>query len=401
MRRLLFVDEEPRVLAGLRTLLRRYRHEWDMVFVDSAGAAMAVLEGEGRTEVLVTDLGVGGHRRGPDLLERVKTEHPEVVRIILSGSPELQASMQAMEKAHRFLTKPCDPDVLRFAVERACRLRDMLDTPRLREVAGTLGSLPSIPSIYAELVEALSDPDVGVREVAAIVERDAGMCAQIFHIVNSAYFGTVRRISSIHQAVTFLGTRMLKNLVLSVEVFKAFETERRIPGFDLERLQDHTSLTARIASQLVERPRSDDAFMAAMLHDVGFLMLAARLPDELAHSLAEASRRGCSVAEVEREVTGTTHAELGAYLLGLWGLPGEVVDAVAHHHTPGAVESPDLDLVAAVHIADALAHAVRPKHVDARAEVDAAWLEAHGWADRWEEWLETATRIAAGEGGAR
>ena len=389
------------MLAGLRTLLRRYRHEWDMVFVESAEAAMTALQAEQRTDVLVTDLGVGRHRRGPDLLERVKTEHPEVVRIILSGSPELQASMQAMEKAHRFLTKPCEPDVLRLVVERACKLRDMLDNPRLRELAGTLGSLPSIPSIYAELVEALSDPDAGVREVSAIVERDAGMCAQIFHIVNSAYFGTVRRISSIRQAVTFLGTRMLKNLVLSVEVFKAFEATERIPGFDLERLQDHTSLTARIASQLVARPDSDDAFMAAMLHDVGFLMLAARVPDELANSLALARERGCSVAEVEREVMGTTHAELGAYLLGLWGLPGQVVDAVAHHHAPDVVESPDLDLVAAVHIADALAHKVRPKHVDAGAEVDARWLEAHGWTDRWDEWLASATQIASGEGEAR
>lgn len=396
MRHILFVDEEAHVLAGLRTMLRRYRHEWQMTFVGSEAEAQQIL-GSQPVDVLVTELGRGARR--PDLLDFATGACPGVVRILLTGTPELQASLHGMEKAHRFLTKPCDPEVLRHAVERACALHDLLDNPALREIAGAMGSLPSLPSTYAELVAAIADPDTSVRDVAGIVERDAAMCAQIFHLVNSAYFGVVRRITSIQQAVTFLGTRMLKNLVLSVEVFRAFEGARRIPGFSLERLQEHATLSARIASRLVPRADADDAFMAAMLHDLGVLMMAARLPEQLALVLDTARAEDRDVVDVERALLGTTHAELGAYLLGLWGLPGPLVDAVAHHHHPSQVASRDLDLLAATHLADALSAELRNPHRARHATVDEGWLEANGWLQELDGWRAMAAEVAAGEGG--
>lgn len=395
MKRILFVDDEPAILKGLERLLRPMRDQWEMAFVESGEAAVSQLE-QTPCDVIVTDMGMPG-MDGAVLLQRVQERFPQVVRIVLSGRSDLEASMRAVPVAHQFLAKPCDPGNLKEVVERAANLQALLRKEMIRKIVGTLRDLPSRPAVYAALLAAIANPSSSLAGIATIMEQDQALLAKVLQLVNSAFFGLARRITSIRQAVSYLGLNTLKNLALSVEVFRAFAGERQFPGFSLEALQRHVLLTATIAKRLLTEPReAEDALVAGMLHDIGLLILAVRLPEHFTRVLERAVVEEQPLYAVEEEENGFTHAEIGAYLLGLWGLPYPVVEAVACHHVPQRVGAKRFDVLSAVYVADCLANehapAVEPDH--ACRELDLGYLDALGVSDRIAAWRELASSQA-------
>jgi HD-like signal output (HDOD) protein len=388
VRHCLFVDDDLNALEGLRRQLRGERERWEMRFVTGAERALVALA-EAPCDVIVSGMRMQG-MDGPALLARVREAYPAVVRIVLSGGGDLPTALRAVPVAHCYLTKPCEPAALRDAIERARALHDLLADPALRAVAGEIGTLPSLPAVYGALTDALVDPDVSTTTLARIVERDVAMCAKVLQLVNSGFFAA-RRVAGVQAGIALLGTAMLRALVLSAEVFGAATVP--VPGFSLRALQQHALLTAAIASRLVPRgPRAEEAFLAAMLHDVGQIVLATRAREEFAHDLAHAGATGQPLTTVEAAHRGVTHAEVGAYLLGLWNLPYPVVEAVAHHHAPQRVGPCGLDLVAAVHVADQLAH--EQTEPGRAAGLDPAYLEALGVAAELPEWRALAAAQA-------
>jgi len=355
MRRVLFVDDEPRILEGLRRMLRPQRHEWEMAFAPGGEAALAMLEAT-PFDVIVSDMRMPG-MDGAALLHRVREVFPQMVRIVLSGHTELSTALRVVPVAHQFLAKPCDAEMLRVAIERACHLKALLSDDSIRRTVTALGDLPSVPRTYEALTLALADPDVSLQKVARIVEQDVGVSAKVLQLVNSAFFGISHSMTNIQSAVSYLGINTLKNLVLSLEIFRAFKPERELPGFSLEGLQHHAQLVAHIAARLpVPKHLTDIAVVAGMLHDVGKLILAWKLSERFEKKLAEAQEAHCPVYTVEERADGFSHAEIGAYLLGLWGLPYSVVEGVALHHGPNRVPHQSFDAVSAVYIANLLAH---------------------------------------------
>ncbi len=350
-RRLLFVDDEPDVLDGLRDALRRQRHRWDMTFLTSPYDAVdLVIEGD-PFDVVVSDMRMPG-MDGAELLSRVQEAQPTAVRVVLSGHAEAEAALRAALVAHLFLAKPCDPDVLRHTLERCCGMAAVLEDVELRGATGSVGALPPAPSIYRELTVALSNPEVGARAVSAIIARDPALCAKVLQLVNSAFYGLGRRISSTDEAVSYLGVSTVRSLAVALSAFASFEGSQE---HLLEELHRHSMLTANLAAQLVGRAAErDDAFLAGMLHDVGKLVLDLHDSSYLAGVEREARETGGEPVEVERSIRGCTHADVGAYLLALWGLPIEIVEAVALHHGPVEIEDA-LSLPNAVRIADLLA----------------------------------------------
>lgn len=353
MRRVLFVDE-PEPLEGLRRLLRVQRDKWEMAFASSSNTAFALLEAS-PFDVVVADLrmqGVGG----ADLLERVREKYPQVVRIILADRRELSTVLRVVPVAHQFLVKPCNAEMLRVAVERACHLKAVLHDDSIRRMVGELGDLPSLPRTYHALTLALAEPDAFIQKIAAIVESDVGISAKILQLVNSAFFGIPRSITNIQSAVSYLGISTLKSLVLSLEVFRAFAPKVPLKGFSLEDLQRHSRLTAYIAARLpVPRHLADIVMVAGMLHDVGKLIVAWKLPERFKKLLVEVEREQSPLYQVEERQYGFGHAEIGAYLLGLWGLPYAVVEAIALHHAPDRVPHQTFDAASAVYVANLLA----------------------------------------------
>lgn len=395
MKRILFVDDELCVLEGLKRMLRPRRREWDMAFANSGEEALAILASAPH-DVIVTDMRMPV-MDGAQLLKLVRERYPAVVRIVLSGQFEMDAALRAAPVAHQFLSKPCDLEKLRSAIDRACGSSELLADEEIRRIIGAVGALPTLPSTSAALLAALQDTDVRLDQIGGIIERDVGMTAKILQLVNSAFFGWSTEITTVNGAVGYLGLDVLRQLVLSVEVFRTFRPVRPIVGFSLQEFELHSCVAANMASRL---PASESvtsaSVVAALLHDTGTLVLASRLPAKLERITRAAAARSCAAHAVEQEIMGTTHAEIGAYLLNLWGLPKDIVDAVYWHHRP--LEAPggsrQLDTLAVTHIADAMIFDVTREAADHEPApfslLDEEYLKQLGVAGKIEEWRALA-----------
>jgi putative nucleotidyltransferase with HDIG domain len=401
VRHILFVDDEPLVLDALEGLLRGRRRDWKMTFAVGGEAGLAALA-ETEYDVLVTDMRMPVVD-GAALLRHARDHHPDVIRFALSGHTEFEVMLRTVAVAHQFLTKPCEPDVLRNTIERACELRDLLRDPMLRAVVGRIDGLPSPPRLYADLLVALEDPKTTSGHIAAIVERDIALCARLLRVVNSAFFGPAQDIGRVGDAIRFLGASMVKWLVLSTEAYSGLGGTPEAEAL-IECTTRHSLLAAQIARALTGgRVNAEDALVACMLHDIGKCILATHCADMFGEINEEAVRSGRPAHEVEKERLGVTHAEVGAYLIGVWGLPYRVTEAVAHHHTPGNADSSAFDLVGVVHVADALADAA-VRCCGVADELDLEYLErvgVIGQLDGWRQLAESiAERTAANDGAA-
>ena len=366
-------------------MLRPHRNHWDMRFAGGGEEALAILARE-PCDVVVTDMRMSG-LDGAQLLERVRDQYPGVVRIVLSGYCEMEATLRAVKVTHQFIQKPADGERLRQAIDRACGLTSVLKDETIRKVVGALGVLPCMPRVATALMRALDDGNVGISEVGRIISQDVAISAKVMQLVNSAFFGRMQQVTTIQSAVSFLGVDVLKQLVVTAEIFRAFQPAEAAVGFSLAAFQDHAHVAARIAGRLPLSCRAaQTATVASLLHDVGKLVLASLLARQFQQALREAEARGLPLHVTEEELLGASHAEIGAYLLGLWGLPPAIVSAVARHHHP-AVEKDDdprFGAPAAVYFANALAHVYTDGA--AAAPVDMEYAEALGVAGEIASW---------------
>jgi HD-like signal output (HDOD) protein/ActR/RegA family two-component response regulator len=394
---ILFVDDEPEMLRSFERLLHAERHRWDMAFVGTVDAACDRLERR-PVDVLVTELRLAGES-GLHLLERVKRQYPGITRIVFSANGEREPPAKLVALTHQFLAKPFDVLALRETLSQACTVRELLERPVIRDALGGIDALPSLPTLYLELQRALGDPKVTLGQVSRIVERDIAMSAKILQMVNSAFFGVGLRagggrISSVEQAVMLLGLNTVQYLALASAIFRVYEGRDDNFGFSLTLLQEHSLLAARIAARLLPaRVASEEAFVSALLHDAGKLILAGRHPERYRKLMAAAAREALPLTLLETDEFGASHPEVAAYLFGIWGLPTGIVEAVAFHHDPSAAGRNQFDVTGAVHVADVLAHETTAPANDGgerRSMLDGAYLEATGVAAQLPGWRALA-----------
>jgi HD-like signal output (HDOD) protein/CheY-like chemotaxis protein len=396
VKRILFVDDESSILDGIRRSLYADRGRWDMRFVVGGEAALHACETDS-FDVVVSDMRMPG-MDGATLLGHIRDRFPNTARMILSGFSDAALATRAVSVAHRFLAKPCVASELHAAIERVCAMQDLLSSPELRKIVGAVGELPSLSTTYTDLTRAVRDPNKSIGQVAEIIERDIAMSAKVLQLANSAFFGLARRVTSLHSAVSCLGMETIRNLALTSEVFRVFLPDSRIPQSICDSIQRHAMRTAAIAAALpVERGTRDITAVAALLHDIGSLFLASAMPEEFSAILSLASMRGCKSFEAEEELLGTSHAEIGAYLLGLWGIPGVAVEAIAHHHHPTRIPHATLDCTLAIYVADFLADELEDHPKGAKgfeiAESDRVCLELLGVLDKIPEFRELALQF--------
>jgi HD-like signal output (HDOD) protein/ActR/RegA family two-component response regulator len=392
--RVLFVDDDARILTGVERTVRRTAPGWHARFALGGDAALELIGAE-RFDAIVCDLGMPGIN-GVAVLKQARERQPDAARIVLSAGAGPTVALEAARIAHRYVAKPYRDEDLVAVVARACGLRTLLREEGWRRAAGGVIALPSCPRLYTELTELTVDPDASAADAAALMERDVAMSAKILQLVNSAFFGIGRRISRTAEAVHYVGLETLRALVLHAAAFEAFAPTRPIDGFDLGALQRGAQLAARIARRLATAPHTrDHAFTAGLLHGVGLLVLAREDPYELAESIADARRGGLALHEVEYARHGSSHAELGAYVLGLWGLPEPIVDAIAHQHRLAHLAPAAADPALAVHAATVVAGGLSPAVPGAAAPaLDVAALTAAGVAERVAEWRALAAAEA-------
>lgn len=359
MKRVLFVDDEKNVLDGIRRMLYSSRDRWELEFAASGAAALALCE-ERHFDVVVSDLRMPG-MDGAELLGHIRRRYPATARVILSGYSEAALTARAVSVAYRVLTKPCNANELKETLDRLCTLQDVLCTPALRKVVGEVGELPTLSRTYEALSSALAAPSPDTRIISGIIEQDVAMSAKVLQLVNSGFFGLTNRVTNLTHAVNYLGMETLRTLVLYSDTFKAFPPGKGIPQQFYDRLHEHSLRTARIAAALpvkLDSRSRELAITAGLLHDIGSLVLAAAVPGDLLAVFARMAEQGISQAEAEEQIFGISHAEIGAYLLGLWGIDHVIIEAIAHHHQPERVKHNELDCTGAVFLADLLSHEI-------------------------------------------
>ena len=397
---ILFVDDQPRVLDGLRRNLRGMRDEWEVLFANSGRVALEQLN-IAPVDVIISDLRMPG-MDGAQLLNEVKKGNPRVIRIILSGQTNEEAALRLTGNNHQFLSKPCDTDTLVSTVKRALAFRDLLNDKSLQSAVAGLHDLPSPSAVYDDLVQELRGPEPSIENVAKIISCDVGLTLKILKVAGSGYFGASSRISNPLQAIRLLGIEKTNALVLSHGVTSQ-KPVRQIRGFSLERFSQHSVACGSLAQAIMcaenlDQKAVDNAFVAGLLHDIGSLVFALNRPEQYEEVIAASMYEGVTRLAAERQKFGATHAQVGAYLVGLWGLSDNVSEAIAYHHTPLDHPSCTFGVLTAVHVAEGLTQTFRQAHLDDTLStvIDFGYLGKVGVANRLSAWAEILRNVNSG-----
>jgi len=333
-KRILFVDDIKNVLNSLRLSLREMRDEWDMVFALGGEEAVNMLK-ISRFDLLVTDMRMPGID-GAQLLALANREHPSMGRIVLSGYAEQNCVLQNISLAHQYLSKPCTTQELVTTISNALNLDDSFENTKIKDVISSMESLPALPAIYRELTLALDDSDSSWRQICEIINKDMVLSATVLRVTNCAFFGLGGKVTGLDHAVKLLGTQTLRTLVYSTHLFSIFD-QKTMPVFSVSKLWNHclrVSVFAKLIAteeNLPTRSR-DDCVIAGMLHDIGKVVLSVIIPGDFKIIIDMVHEENCTVYEAEKKFLNVTHAEVGAYIMNLWGFKKSQIDAVKSHH---------------------------------------------------------------------
>lgn len=329
MAAILFVDDDPHLLAGLRNAMSVHRGHWSVGWAQDGRAALEYLAGHGEVDVLVADIRMPG-TDGAALLEQVRQRFPSTARIVLSGYANRDALISTAGAAQQFVAKPVDPPTLIAALDSVLAARPLLQDAHLRSLLGGQETLPQPPSIYAELAALANRPESTVAEVAHLIERDLATTAELLHLVNCSFFGLANEITSISRAVTLLGLDVVQALVLAG---KAFQPSGTLPAdmvpadIASQGLRACLALRSTDAAAGMDEPLIRQLSVGALLRDVGLLSLAANQPDAWAQYTR--TRTLLPAREAELRAFGCTIGRASAYLLALWGFHPVTVNALA------------------------------------------------------------------------
>ena len=387
MKRILFVDDVELLRDLYELMLKKELDQWVVKTASGGRAALELLKQSG-FDVIATDMRMPG-MDGIELLNEVRKLHPQISRIIISGISDQAEAADALKSTHQFIHKPVDTKTLKATLARIGGLDAYLKDEKLKAIAGRLRVLPSFPLIYLEIMQAIESPDRPLHRINDLIIKDPGLMAKILQVANSASIGSPVKIHDPGLAVQQLGLNTVRSLALSAHVFQRF-TPSRMKNFSVDALWSHLMKCANSARAIMQAEDADAAdveaaFTAGMLHDIGKLMLADSLPGEFQNALSLAATNHVPLQEVEREIFGTTHAELAAYLLGLWGLPATMVEAVAFHHSPEKSAHQHFSPLTDVHVANALEHEAAGE----KSCLNQDYLAKIGMENRLDSWRKT------------
>ena len=386
--RILFVDDEPSMLRVLKMGMRSMAGVWDMEFACDGEEALTLIS-QRKFDVVVTDMRMPGIN-GAQLLNHVLRLHPQTIRIVLSGYSDLSEVVNCVGLTHQFLENPCSLEDLKNCLKRVTLVKSRLAHDKLCELTASLKNLPSLPELYLEIADALQSPTASAQRIADIASKDPALSAKLLQLSNSAYFGFSRKVFTVAEAVQLLGVSVIQSLAMAVPIFSQFY-RNKCPNFPIDLIWDHSAQTGVLARRIFGQHLGDSqlaeqAFCAGILHDIGKIILADGLPQEYSVVLNECLTTHTPLIEVERKTFHATHAEVGAYLLALWGLPIPLVEAVACHHHPRRCGTGQLCLAGVVHIADALQYSPTGHSQIVTGPVDPDYLKHLNLETQFENW---------------
>jgi len=351
---ILFVDDDENILRGLKRGMRRHRKEWDMSFASNGEDALALFKDK-PVDIIVSDMRMP-KMDGAELLERVRQLSPDTARVILSGYAKDEVVLKVVGPAHQYLAKPCDFEVIEDTIRRILRLRKCMGENDVRTILTARTSIPALPKIYQDLLQALESDVSTNKTIAAILEKDIALKALVLKVCNSAFFGLPQTVANLEAAVSLIGFNTLKSLALLEGFFHSLQ-EYFPETVIMERLSANSVDIALMARHIakksgLEEQICDQVSSAGSLSHIGSLLIAAVWPEVFAKA-AQACEQAQhhTIDRFEREFMGVDHGLVGGYLLGLWGFPLRLCEAVAYHHRPEMLGDRKHPVLACVHMA--------------------------------------------------
>jgi HD-like signal output (HDOD) protein/ActR/RegA family two-component response regulator len=406
-RKILIVDDNAADLAQLERDLEPMRAVWEMTFVQDARRAVLELSKK-PFDAVMADLEMP-ELDGLSVLKEVASQLPNALRIIRCEA-EKKSKVQAIAGGMpQVIFKQSDAEAIASSIIRNFRLNAWMGVPAVKSLLGRMKQLPSLPTLYTQVLKELNSPNGSMEVVAQTIAKDPVMTAKMLQVVNSAFFALSREIMEPVEAVMYMGAERTKSLILLAKVFSQFE-HAKCPSFSVDELWRHSMTTAAFAMNIAKEETKDTglidmAFTAGLVHDIGKLLLAANVPVEYGLALDQAERRKLSAREVELEIFGATHASLGACLLATWGLPVPLLDAIAWHHEPLEGCDNQFSVTTAVHIANALYYEKTGDLTRGHAsKIDRKYLSHLHMADRPNRWRQLCgcqQRLAAEDGSGK
>ncbi len=396
MNSILFVDDEPAITQALKRMLRPMRREWDMHFVQSGKDALCFME-DNPVDVIISDMRMP-EMNGAELLGEVIKRYPSVIRIILSGQSDQEAILKTIKPAHQFLTKPCDAETLRHTIKQTLALKTSLENPALQNLVSKIESLPSLPSCYQEIMQIIQKEEGSLKEVAEIIQSDVSMSMEILKYVNSSFFGLYKKVSSIRQAVSLLGINTIQTLVLSINVFSQIDKSKRY-AINIPELWKHSFLTGLFSKAIIsdlgmDTQLQEDAFTLGLLHDIGILTLATQIPDKYKEVYKKAKSNDLNLSQAEYLMFDTSHAEVAAYLLGLWGISSNLITVISTHHLAKPIPDESNVFSIAMQSADVFSQNLMQKNQGLRLEeFQTALINNKTFSPNRERWEQLCTEI--------
>ena len=396
VRRILFVDDDPEVLSRFRDGLTKLENGWEITYAAS-GAEAVNLAGLQPFDAIVADMHMPG-MHGVALFNEIIRKHPKILRFIRMAPEDRDLLKNCIGPSPQHLATDVDAETLEANLERGFQLDAWMNDEAIKRLIPQLTKLPSMPTLYTRVTAELQSPSGSIENVARLIAQDPVMTAKMLQVVNSAFFALHREISDPNDAVMFLGAERTKSLIMLAKIFSQFDNSK-CAGFAPEKLWGHSmnvgELARRIArSQGLDAKVCEMAFTAGLLHDVGKLLLAANLPASFSQVIAAGKQKQIASNEAERAAYGTTHAEIGACLLGVWGLPLSILEAIAWHHAPRHGAHQRFSLLTAVHVANVLLYETQKTPAETGVpptQFDTDYLSSLGLTDEVETWRGMVT----------
>jgi HD-like signal output (HDOD) protein/ActR/RegA family two-component response regulator len=391
-KRILFVGDDQALCQEFRALRPEPESDWIVQHVRTEEEALDLCH-QHTIAAVVADVNLGG-KSGNDLLDAFLRRQPGAMRVIISDLAEVESTMKCLGHAHHHVLKPCSAQTLLHALEQALDQEAWLPSAPVQGLIAQMRQVPSPLKFYAQIVEEMKSPDCSLEKIAGLVSQDPAITAKILQLANSAVFGLSLDVVQPAEAIGYIGFETTKAVILLAHTFSSFD-HLKLVGFSIDELWRHSVRVGQLSRRVAVLENAggevaEQSFAAGLLHDIGKLLFAANHPGLFGKVLRLAREQQCNLWEAEAQVLpGVGHAELGATVLGIWGLPRSVTEAVALHHCPWRERGRAFSAVTAVHVANILEHEAHPDPtIILPSQINTAYLKDRGLAGRVEEWRQ-------------
>lgn len=353
--RILVLADDAGEVQRLQSVFTQLPEHWQVHFCKTQKEAMGFLEAQ-EYQLVFADL-TGGVGAAAQFLHEVWKLHPKTCRYLLGDAVEVDVMVTCVLGAHQFLERPLEAAAVMAVVNRVEEINRLVGNKSIQTLVSRMRTFPSRPTLYLEVLKEFRSPSASPKVIGELVSKDLAVSTKLIQIVNSAYYGLAQHVTDPADAVLLIGMEATCSLILSIDAFAKFDKVKPL-YFSVDRVWKHSQAVGHAARKFAlsmtnDTAMANDAFTAGLLHDIGKLALALNFEEQYQGVLTVAEKNNIPAWKVEKEIFGASHAEIGAYLVSLWGLPIAIVEAVASHHLPASEVVGKFSAGTAVHLANA------------------------------------------------